>query len=182
MIISRGILFSDLITQVTLTKIVSMKVTCVFPLAQSYLVSLKTEARDQLETAVQLLRDGIDSKDTFYNKKTLKIMFAKALMNLSSAHISLKKWRSGYEAFEESMDMFAVVLGEGETPMDPLDLDTENEEEDNAEEDVGVQDDEKEDSSKEEDGVDFVWGQYVYVDSYQAAESNHTSGFNVGVM
>ncbi len=86
------------------------------------------KARDELESAVQLLAEGIelidsgkfelvgdDGKQLTYS---LRLDLARVLHSLSYTHLDLMQWGKSYDVFEEAMDIYQSELMEGESPMD----------------------------------------------------------------
>ena len=89
------------------------------------------EARNQLELAVGLLREGAieegDGTDSLYNfvgengetiSRPIKLDLADALLNLSYAQLGLKRFLKSYQSFEEAMSLYKILLSEGESPLD----------------------------------------------------------------
>lgn len=85
-------------------------------------------ARDELESAVQLLVEGIelidsgkfelagdDGKQLTYS---LRLDLARVLHSLSYTYLDLMQWEKSCDVFEEAMDIYQSELREGESPMD----------------------------------------------------------------
>jgi len=86
------------------------------------------KARDELESAVQLLVEGIelidsgkfevvgdDGRQLTYS---LRLDLAHVLHSLSYTYLELMQWEKSFDVFEEAMVIYQLELMEGESPMD----------------------------------------------------------------
>ena len=86
------------------------------------------KARDELESAVQLLEEGIELVDSGSyevisdNGSQLsyspRLDLAHVLHSLSYTYLDLMQWEKSYDMFEEAMDIYQSELPEGQSPMD----------------------------------------------------------------
>ena len=90
------------------------------------------KARDELESAVQLLQEGIElvdsgkyeviSDDGSQSSQSPRLDLAHVLYSLSFTYLDLMQWEKSYEIFEGAMDIYQSELPEGQSPTDWLQM------------------------------------------------------------
>eukprot|EP00986_Skeletonema_menzelii_P004658 scaffold1620_cov124-Skeletonema_menzelii.AAC.6 len=90
------------------------------------------KARDELESAVQLLQEGIElvdsgkyeviSDDGSQSSQSPRLDLAHVLYSLSFTYLDLMQWEKSYEIFEGAMDIYQSELPDGQSPIDWLQM------------------------------------------------------------
>ncbi len=86
------------------------------------------KAKDELETSVQLLEEGIElvdsgnyevvSDDGSNISHSPRLDLAHVLVSLSYTYLDLMQWEKSNDLFEEAMDIYQSELSKGQSPMD----------------------------------------------------------------